>query len=121
MFEYGGPASDLTPVLEPFRALSPVVDVNVTTSYSESAHAAGSGLNDTVCQDGGSWKLYPIGLLKYNITAERAVYSLYKDLVTTHPEFNASVVQHESYPMQGVQSIDAGSTAYAHRSDNILV
>lgn len=52
---------------------------------------------------------------------ERVVYGLLKDLVTTHPEFSGSVVQHESYPMQGVQSIDAGSTAYAHRSDNILV
>lgn len=49
------------------------------------------------------------------------MYGLLKDLVTTHPEFSGSVVQHESYPMQGVQSIDAGSTAYAHRSDNILV
>ena len=121
MFEYGGPSSELTPILQPFRLLGPVADVNVTTSYSDSAHAAGAGLNDPVCQDGLSGKLAPVGLLKYNITTERAVYDLHKDLVSTHPEFNGSVVQHESYPMQGVQSIDAESTAYAHRIDNILV
>ena len=108
-------------MLEPFRALGPVVDVNSTVSYSESAHAAGSGLTDDVCKDTGSWKEFPVGLLKYNITTMRAVHSLYKDLVTKHPEFSGSFVQCENYPMQGVQSIDIASTAYAHRGDSILV
>ena len=98
-----------------------MVDVNSTVSYSESAHAAGAGLTDDVCKDGGSWKPFPAGLLEYNITAVRAVYDLHKDLVMKHPEFNRSIVQFENFPKQRVQSIDAASTAYAHRADNILV
>ena len=74
-----------------------------------------------VCQDTGSWKPFPVGLLEYNITAVRKVYTLYKDLVTKHPDFNRSIVQFENFPMQDVQSIDAASTAYAHRDDNIIV
>lgn len=97
------------------------MDTNTTVSYSESAHAAGAGLTDDVCKNTGSWKPFPAGLLKYNITTMRAVYNLHKDLVTKHPEFSRSVVQCENYPMQGVQSIDSASTAYAHRGDNILV
>ncbi|KAL8730099.1 MAG: hypothetical protein Q9166_004298 [cf. Caloplaca sp. 2 TL-2023] len=49
------------------------------------------------------------------------VYSIYTDLVTTHPEFKGSVVQFEAYPVKKVQSVDRASTAYAHRDDNLLV
>ena len=97
------------------------MDINSTVSYSDSAHAAGAGLTDGVCQNTGSWKPFPVGLLEYNVTAVRKVYNLYKDLVTKHPEFDRSIVQFENFPMRFVQSIEAASTAYAHRGDNILV
>lgn len=119
--EYGGPAADAAPLLAPFYALKPVATTNETVPYTGAAHAAGAGDTDAVCQPGQNWQLYPVGLQTYNISTNRAIYNLYKDMVNKHPAMNASVVQFEGYPQQGVKDIEPDSTAYAHRGDNLLV
>ena len=102
-------------------ALGPVVATNVTVPYTEVAHASGSGVEDAVCQNGLSWKLYPVGALVYNITTNRQIYHLYSKMVNENPEFNNSVVQFEGYSLQGVKAVAPASTAYAHRADNLLL
>ena len=120
-FEFAGAEVDAAPFLAPFIALGPMALTNVTTPYTNLAHASESGVTDPVCQPGGSKKLFPVGLLKYNITTNRALYNLFSKMLTDHPDFNNSVVQFEGYSMQGVQAVDPASTAYAHREDNLLV
>ncbi|KAI4243322.1 MAG: hypothetical protein L6R40_003494 [Gallowayella cf. fulva] len=68
-----------------------------------------------------SRRLFPLGLKSYNVTANRQVYDLFKQLVTEHPEFNGSVTHFEGFALQGMQAVDPDSTAYPHRDDNFLV
>ena len=114
--------TEAEPLYAPFVALGPVVATNVTVPYPEVAHASGSGVEDSVCQNGLSWKLYPVGALVYNITTNRQIYNLFSKMVSENPEFaNSSVVQFEGYSVQGVKAVDPASTAYAHRADNLLL
>ena len=101
--------------------LGPVVATNVTVPYTELANASGSGLQASVCQNGLSWKSYPVGTLMHNITTNRQIYSLFSKMVSDNPEFNNSVVQFEGYSLQGVKAVNPASTAYAHRADNLLM
>ena len=42
-------------------------------------------------------------------------------MVNKNPAMNASVVQFEGYPLQGVRVLEPDSTACAHREDALLV
>lgn len=121
LFQFAGTQAHAQPFLAPFFALGPKVSVNETIPYTDLAHAAAAGLEDPVCQSGGSKKLFPVGLLKYNSSTNRAIYNLFSKMLTEHPDFNNSVVQFEGYSMQGVKVVEPASTAYAHREDNLLV
>lgn len=100
--------------------LEPVLAINDTVPYTDLAEANGNGVNSPVCQPGGSGSLNPVGLKEYNVTTSRAVYNLLKEMVTEYPGLNGSIVQLENYPVQKMKTIDAASTAYPHRSDNVL-
>lgn len=78
-------------------------------------------LHTSTSELGSTWRLFPVGLKSHNVTANRAVYNLYKQLINEHPEFSRSVVQFESYALEGMKAVDPASTAYAHRDDDILV
>ena len=108
-------------ILAPFYALQPVAVTNETVPYPGSAHAAGSGNTDPVCQPGSSWYQFPVGLQTFNIEANRAVYNLYKKMVNQYPAMNTSIVQFEAFPQEGVRAVEPDSTAYAHRGDSLLV
>ncbi|KAL8784768.1 MAG: hypothetical protein Q9195_008904 [Heterodermia aff. obscurata] len=118
--QYAGTAAAAQPYLAPFVELGPVLAINDTVPYPDLAEANGNGVNSAVCQPGKSGSLNPVGLKEYNVTATRAVYSLFKEMVTKHPDLNESIVQLENYPVQKMKTIDAASTAYPHRSDNVL-
>ena len=94
--------------------------INDTVPYPDLAEANGNGVNSPVCQPGRSGSLNPVGLKEYNVTTSRAVYNLFKEMVTKHPGLNGSIVQLENYPVQKMKTIDVASTAYPHRSDNVL-
>ena len=81
----------------------------------------GTGIIDEVCQRGTSDHLVPIVIQSYNITTNRAVYSLYKKMVNKYLAISASMVQFEGYPQEAVQAVEPDSTAYAHREDYVLV
>lgn len=118
---YAGTESEAEPLYAPFMTLGPVVATNVTVPYTGVAHASGTDVEDSVCQNGLSWKLYPVGTLVHNISTNRQIYSLFSKMISDNPEFNNSVVQFEAYALQGVKAVDPASTAYAHRADNLLM
>ena len=109
-------------MLAPFYALQPIAATNETVPYPDVAHASGSGVTDPVCQRGPSYYSIPIGLQTFNIETNRAVYTLFAEMVNKYPAsaWNESVVQFEGYAQQGVRAVDPDSTAYAHRGDSLL-
>ena len=121
LLEFGGSATDAASILGPFYALQPVATTNVTVPYPGAARAQGSGVNDAVCQHGHGVSSFPVGLLTYNTTANRAIYDLFKDMVNKYPAMSSSIVQFEGPPMQAIKAVESDSTAYPHRGDNLLV
>ncbi|KAL8929082.1 MAG: hypothetical protein Q9172_000625 [Xanthocarpia lactea] len=104
--------NDLHPVaVRKWESLSP----------TEIQPAASQDIGSGVCAHGQTWRLFPLGLKKYNVNANRQVYDLFRQLVAKHPNFNRTVGQFENYALQGVRAVDPASTAYANRDDDILV
>ncbi|KAK6845412.1 hypothetical protein PG995_015522 [Apiospora arundinis] len=64
---------------------------------------------------------YPIGLQSYNLVALRKVYNDIDETFLKVPELAGSFFLLEGYSTQGVQAVDEASTAFPHRSDEILV
>ncbi|KAL8933041.1 MAG: hypothetical protein Q9211_005998, partial [Gyalolechia sp. 1 TL-2023] len=120
---FAGSASDASSYIRLLLALQPRKSSNQSVPYTELADAVGTGTNSPVCGHSGiSAATFPIGLREYDIGAIHRVYDLYTELVAQHPDFRASAMQFEAYPMEGVRNVDGyASTAYAHRGDNILI
>ncbi|KAH7324814.1 hypothetical protein B0I35DRAFT_348933 [Stachybotrys elegans] len=64
---------------------------------------------------------YPIGLKSFNVPAVRKVYDYIDKSFQEIPEIAGSFFLLEGYPTQAVQAVDEKSTAFPHRSDEILV
>ncbi|KAL9596385.1 MAG: hypothetical protein Q9219_005820 [cf. Caloplaca sp. 3 TL-2023] len=121
-FSFAGTPEQAQPWLDLFNSLNPTSMWKKDSLLpTEIQPAASQDVDSGVCKHGNTWRLFPVGLKTYNTTANRAVYNLYKQLVSEHPEFNGSVVQFENYALEGMQAVDPASTAYAHRDDDILV
>ncbi|KAL8942997.1 MAG: hypothetical protein Q9216_001353 [Gyalolechia sp. 2 TL-2023] len=121
-FSYAGTPEQAQPWLDLFTNLRPTAMFKRDSLLStEIQTAASQDIDSPVCAHGSTWRLFPLGLKTYNATANRAVFNLYKQFIGEHPEFSGSVVQFENYASGGMRAIDAASTAYAHRDDDILV
>ncbi|KAL8988152.1 MAG: hypothetical protein Q9177_002732 [Variospora cf. flavescens] len=121
-FSYAGTLEQAQPWLDIFMGLQPTSWwKNDSLLPTEIQPAAGQDIDSPICNRGTTWRLFPLGLKSYNVTANREVYHLFKQFVAEHPEFKGSVVQFENYALQGVRAVDAESTAYPHREDDILV
>ncbi|KAI4138072.1 MAG: hypothetical protein L6R39_006979 [Caloplaca ligustica] len=121
-FSYAGTLQEAQPWLDSFLNLNPVSWwKNDSLLPTEIQPAATQDIDSQVCAAGTSWRLFPVGLKEYNITANRQVYNMFKQFVTEHPEFSGGVVQFENYAQEGLRAVDPASTAYAHRDDDILV
>ncbi|KAI4122689.1 MAG: hypothetical protein LQ338_005671, partial [Usnochroma carphineum] len=119
---YVGTAEEAEPYAKPFWDLGPVSIQNFSTSYPEIFYAAGTGINDYVCQEPlGPSYLYPMGLQTYNVPVIGQLFKLFSDKVKGNPKFNQSNVMLEGYSLEAVKAVDPASTAFAHRDDNILI
>ncbi|KAL8998301.1 MAG: hypothetical protein Q9169_002615 [Polycauliona sp. 2 TL-2023] len=120
--DFAGNPEEAQPYFDHFNNLQPIAMRKWDSlSPSEIQSAASQDIDSAVCAHGSTWRLLPLGLKRYNVTANRQVYELFKQLVTQHPDFNRSVGQFESYAQQGMKAVDPDSTAYANRDDDILV
>jgi hypothetical protein len=120
MILYEG-ASIPTEYATPFQALSPGVVQSGTTRYNHLPTVAGLDMASTGCQHGSSTMRFPIGLLEYDISAQRKVYETFNDLLNEYPEFNTSLYMFEGYSLKAVKDVPAESTAFPHRGDNLLM
>lgn len=118
---YVGTAEQAVRYLGPYNALGPVSSVNDTIPYPGIPDATGTGSRSAVCQFGLTQVQSPIGLLTYNITSNRQAYELYKKKTVEIPAFNGSVLLFEGYSLGGMKAVDPDSSAFPHRSENILM
>ena len=72
------------------------------------------------CLHGTSALRFPIGLVDYNITAQRTVYNAFANF-SSQPAFNTSFFLFEGYSVKGVKDVPAASTAFPDRGDNLLM
>ncbi|MCJ1424481.1 hypothetical protein MMC29_002369 [Sticta canariensis] len=118
---YVGTAEQAAQYLGPYDAIGPVSSVNDSIPYPKIADAIGSESSSAVCQSGLSRVMSPVGLLTYNITANRQAYDLFTRTTSETPALNSSILLFEGYSLRGMKTVDPDSTAFPHRSDNILV
>jgi hypothetical protein len=80
-----------------------------------------SGISQDTCA-GAQYALASTMTLKYNATAQRALYTHFNEKAALYPELaETALLWHEGYATKGVQAVDAASTAYPHRSENHLL
>ncbi|KAF7520829.1 hypothetical protein PCG10_008755 [Penicillium crustosum] len=117
---YVGTAEEAAPYLKPFQDLNPLYSSGEYYAYPDVLDATGTGMSSPMCQDGHTNMQFPFGLLEHNITATRQIYDYYREITTSQPLYNQSIVVFEAYSLQGVKAVDSKSTAFPHRDDNIL-
>lgn len=118
---YVGTAEQAAQYLGPYNALGPVSTVSDSIPYPGIPDATGTGSTNALCQFGLTHVQSPIGLLTYNITSNRQAYELYKKKTLEIPAFNGSILVFEGYSLGGMKAVDPESSAFPHRSDNILM
>ncbi|OBT88352.1 hypothetical protein VE02_02285 [Pseudogymnoascus sp. 03VT05] len=108
---------------KPFHDLGPIVVQPTSGTYLDLAKWTGISLSDTPCQiTGNANPRFPIYLKSYNTTAQRQAYDLFSQATTAaSTPFSNALFMFEGYSTQGVKAIRDDSTAYAYRSDNLLV
>lgn len=108
---------------KPFEDLGPIVSAPTSGTYLDLAKWTGISLSDTPCQiTGNANPRFPIYLKAYNTTAQRQVYDLFTEATTSaSTPFSNSLFMFEGYSTLGVKAISDDATAYAYRSDNLLV
>lgn len=118
---YVGTAEQAAPYIAPFDALGSILRTTDSIPYPDIPDATGTGSTSPLCQFGYSRIQFPVGLLIYNVTANRQIYDLFKQKTLETPAFNGSIIVFEGYSLEGLKAVDQASTAYPHRDDNILV
>jgi hypothetical protein len=118
---FAGDKEAAAPYTEPFKKLNPVSSEEGQVPYNQIAEASGTDVDDPVCNHGSNRLLFSADIFTYNVSTNRAIYELYKNMTAMHPEYQAgSLVLFESYSQQGVKEVAFDSTAYAHRARNVL-
>ncbi|KAK8061621.1 hypothetical protein PG994_007987 [Apiospora phragmitis] len=107
----------------PFHQLGPIMSQPQSGDYRDLAAWTGISLADGPCQKTGNANpRFPIYLQAYNPQAQKQVYDLFRE-TTTGPAtpFAGSLSMFEGYSQQGVRSFADDASAFAYRSDNLLV
>jgi hypothetical protein len=107
----------------PFYNIGPITSQALSGTYLDLAKWTGISLDDGPCQKTGNANpRFPIHLKSYNTTAQRQVYELFKQATTNASSpFGGALFMFEGYAQQGVKAISDDATAFAYRSDNLLV
>jgi hypothetical protein len=109
-------------ITKPFRDIGPLSVEPIAGTYSDLAAWTGIAANSPPCQKAGfSNPRFPLYLQSYNIAAQRRAYDLFAAQANGTTPFANSILMLEAYSMQGVRAVDSASSAFAYRSDNLLV
>lgn len=107
---------------QPFRDIGPISAVPDSGTYKDLARWTGVAVDSPPCQkDGSAHPRFPIYLKKYNPSAQQTAFDLFAASAGPSSPFNTSIFMFEGYAGQGVRAVDANSTAFAFRDDNLLV
>lgn len=118
---YNGARDELERYMAPLREIGPISIEGGVTTYDKLSQVAGFDLDGRVCQQQGMVSLYPIDVPKYDVPAVRAWYNTFRDMLQAEPVLGGSFCLLEQYPIQAVQAVPEESTAFAHRSQKLLL
>ncbi|KAF4342186.1 6-hydroxy-D-nicotine oxidase [Fusarium beomiforme] len=116
--------SDVKEAREYAKPLHDLGPLNVNTgeaSMPELADITLMGDDSVGCAKGFTGLRYPIGLKTYDLLAVRKVFNEIADMSKRVPELAGSFFLLEGYSTHGVKKVDAKSSAFPHRDDEILV
>lgn len=116
-----GPYEQIAEFSEILHAMDPLLFKDGKASLPDLASETYMGENDFGCQKGNTVHFYPVRIKKYNKEAARAAFDEFDETLKRVPELSKSMFLLEGYSNQGVQAIDAGSTAYPHRDHTIMM
>ncbi|KAJ5629512.1 hypothetical protein N7528_003169 [Penicillium herquei] len=106
----------------PFDKLGPVLSMGDKGTYNDLPMWTSNAEDSPPCQKSGLANVrFPVDLQTYNPTTQRLAFDTFSNFTQRFPAFNNSLFLFEGYSLQGVQSIDDESTAFAHREANLLV
>ncbi|KAF9728934.1 hypothetical protein PMIN06_010360 [Paraphaeosphaeria minitans] len=120
-FEYIGSEEAARPYFEPFDELGPVSCRSASLPYPKIPQNEGTSAQDPICGKGLQHMQFDAGLVKYNVTAQRAIYNLFAEKVKHDPSLEYSFIVMEGYSLQGVDNVDPAESAFALRDDKLLV
>lgn len=106
---------------KPFHDIKPLVVNPQSGDYLDVSAWTGISLDAPPCQKAGlANPRFPIYLETYHVPAIKNAYDAYATAIRGDSPFNTSLFMFEGYATQGVRQVDAESTAFAYRRDNIL-
>ncbi|KAA8642624.1 hypothetical protein EYZ11_009031 [Aspergillus tanneri] len=106
----------------PFHSMGPISIEPQSGSYTDLAEWVGITTTSGPCQkDGAMNPRFPNYLETYDVAAQKKAYEVFAEGVRGSSVFNNSLVTFDGYSTEGVKSIDAKSTAFAFRDQNILI
>jgi len=116
-----GPASKTLEYGTPIRDLGPVVNDAGETTMPALASLTYMSLDTAGCAYGFTGLRYPIGMNTYNVASVRKVYDEFDRMMSSTPELSGSFFLLEGYSTHAVKAVPEESTAFAHRSDELLL
>ncbi|KAI0854095.1 hypothetical protein F5Y00DRAFT_222271 [Daldinia vernicosa] len=118
---YDGPVPEARQYAKPIHSIEAIMVNSGEATIPELAALTFQDENGPGCAKGLTSLRYPIGLKSYNTASIRKVYNEIDETFRRVPELAGSFFLLEGYSTQGVQAIDEASTAFPHRSDEVLV
>ncbi|KAJ9136904.1 FAD binding domain-containing protein [Pleurostoma richardsiae] len=109
--------------IKPFSDIGPISTSSLSGTYLDLAAWTGIDVSSTPCQKTGNANpRFPIYLKQYNPSAQKEVYELFRQATTNaSTPFANALFMFEGYSQQGVKAPGDAATAFAYRSDNLLV
>jgi hypothetical protein len=118
---YDGPTETAREYAKPLHDIGPIMVQAGEGTLHDLAAVTFQDQDGAGCAYGLTSLRYPIGLKSYNVAAVRKVYNHIDETFKKVPEIAGSFFLLEGYSTQAVQAVDAASTAFPHREDEILV
>lgn len=107
-------------MLKPFDQLRPLSVDDSIMPYKDLDTPIGGAINGSLCEPNKTHVLGTANLQTYNVTSMRAIYDLYNQRISQHPELGGTRVLVEGYAVKGVRSFKSEDSAYPFRDENIL-
>ncbi|KAI1843999.1 hypothetical protein JX265_005819 [Neoarthrinium moseri] len=108
---------------QPFLDLGPIMSQPQSGTYLDLGKWTGISLADGPCQKTGNANpRFPIYLKQYNPEAQAQVYELFRQATTNDSTpFSGALFMFEGYSQQGLKAPGDEASAFAYRSENLLV